>query len=217
MIMKTKRIWVSLLIGLGGCCQLGDVSRLPGVGFAFVADAEYLPDYEIDTSQIGMGGRKLAAFKIQKCHVGNITNLIVYVEYYTNSVDAAPLPKQAILVGTEPYWFYGFDEGDIRRGTLGAIWAPGGEPSCGILPNTRANRHQVANELGTLLRNPQEKWIPKQKAMSIAETIDSDSKADYAARYSHGWAINVRFKPPASYCTVFVGDDGRIKDEIGGL
>jgi hypothetical protein len=205
--MRTKLIWMLLLLGLAGCCQLGEVSRLPGVGFAFVADAEYLPEYEIDTSKIGMGGRKLAAFRIQKCHIGHITN----------SVACVPLPEHAILVGTEPYWFYGFDEGYIRRGTMGAVWAPGGEPSCGILPNTTANRHRVANELGTLLRNPQERWISKQKAMLIAETTDSDSKADYATRYSHGWCINVSFKPPASHCTVFVGDDGRIKDEIGGL
>jgi len=216
-MMRTKLILVALLFGLAGCCQLGEVSRLPGVGFAFVADAEYLPDYEIDTSQIGMGGRKLAAFRLQECHVGNITNTIFFVEYYTNSVAAAPLPKHAIIVGTEPYWFYGFDEGYIRRGTMGAVWVPGGEPSCGILPNTKANRHLVNTGLGGLLRNPPERWIPKQKAISIAKTIDSDTKADYATRYSHGWTVLVIFKPPASHCTVFVGDDGRIKDEIYGL
>lgn len=205
----------AIILALTGCCHWLNVSQLPGAGFAFVAEADLLPDYRIDTSGTGMGGRQLAAFRLTRVHVGTVTNEVVLVEYYTNSASASSLPAHAILVGTEPYWFYGFDEGYIQRGTMGAVWPPGGEPGCGILPNNPTNWHRVANELGTLLRHPPEKWIDKKTALSLAAKGTSEVTVTHANRYSHGWVVYV--KDPLSYYHAFVGDDGRIKDIIGGL
>lgn len=214
-IMKAKLLLFAILFALTGCCHLLKVSQLPGVGFTIVAEADRLPDYRADTSGFGMGGRQLAVFRVKKVHVGILTNEIVLVEYYTNAVGAASLPDQAILVGTEPFWFYGFGEDYIHRGTMGAIWPPGGEPVCGILPNTSSNRVRIATELGFLLRNPPNKWIDKEMAISIAQKGKDDVVSSHASRYSHGWVVYV--KDSLAYYHVFVGDDGRIKDLIGGL
>lgn len=210
--MKKRLLQVLLLPALAGCSLLS-ISRLPGAGFAVVAYAEYLPDHPIDTSHIGMGGRTLAAFRVKEVLLGNVTNNIVLMEYYTNCAASCSLPADVILVGTDRHWFYSGG----GRGTLGAYWPPGGEPASGILPNTSASRRLVANSLGTLLRNPSSAWIVKATAESVAATVLREGTPTYSDRYTHGWIVHVEGKVRGTWCTVFVGDDGRVKDVIPGL
>lgn len=175
----------------------------------------------VKTNLLQSGGVRSVAFDVRRVLKGHCTNSTVVVSYFSNSEPASGLPNSALLILEAPFFPYG------PTGMCGEHWVIGGDVFRGVFPSAQINSNKVEH-LTDSLGAPPSDWLPKDRAVQIAINNSSNGYAgidksklvvEAAKRYAFGWLIQLGTPPNQvyGYWIVVVGDDGIVKDIIGGL
>ncbi len=125
---------------------------------------------------------RVARYRLSEIQRGSLASNVVEVVFWQKT-QTAELPEQAILLLSRPL------------AISPPIWhAVGGDASRGILPDTPANRHQIASLANTrILDSPRGERLPRPKAEQIVRDYLRTQSIDVArarlelSRGEFGW------------------------------
>jgi hypothetical protein len=189
-----------------------------------VVYAQRRPMFEfggIKTNHLQSGGVRSVAFDVTSVLKGQCTNSTVVVSYFSNSEPASGLPVNALLILESPFFPYG------STGMCGERWVIGGDVYRGVFSSAQINSNKVEHLADSLVTYKSD-WLSKDDAIQLAVNNSSKGYAgidqsklvvEAVKRYAFGWLIQLGTPPDQvyGYWIVVVGDDGVVKDTIGGL
>lgn len=216
--------WIIFFNGnlyIENCLSYDSLSNSNIIAVHGIRKQEY--DFEnIKTNCIQSGGIRFVAYDVTKVFCGDYSNKTVVVAYYSNSEVASGLTSNALLILERPFFPYAPSK------SMGEYWAIGGDAYRGIIAFESIKTTNVANFVfDQQLSNPMSKWISKEHAIEIASAVSTSTKnkassnpiVEVIKRYAFGWLI--QFGDSTQFVNghwiVVVGDDGVVKDSIGGL
>ena len=212
------RLTPVLLLMTIGCISPRNSSRDVLEWSATVIHGTRLDGYMVDGRQIdgghfGVTDFAYAAYSVMSVHQAILTNKIVLVEFFANSVPTGGLPRDAVLVLVKP--FFPFD----TEGYMGALWPPGGDAYRGILPYDRKTLRRLAEEdlLPLIYATRESQWLPQQKAVDLVHARSPQADVRDAMRYPHGWLIKLNSTETVAGDMFIVGDDAQLKMVIRGI
>jgi hypothetical protein len=221
-----------VMLTISGCTAFSKLSneyneKIPNVHIAY---AHFIEDVESSERKIY---KKYQLDEI--CEGRFLTDDCVYVVIKKRTIPKEGLPVQAILIlhyKSELLWY---DEAIERISKLNENefllrdYVPlQNDARKGILPDTPENRQIIESlSLEKLSRTPIEDQITMEQAIEIAK-VSCEYREDYiyeysARRYPYGWEAGCLKRKssgaymPGGLSIVFVGDDGEVKEVIGGF
>jgi hypothetical protein len=220
------------LVLLSGCTSTpgSHGKATPNIHIAY---AHQIKDAELADSST------LKKFQLDEIIRGEfLTNDYVYVGFAEATMPKEGLPDKAILILHLNSWTSSYEEAlhfgascGEEKFAIRSYDALRNDARQGILPDTPGNRQRIASlSLDELSRTAPRDQISKAKAIEVAKariTADPDFKVGVTCRISahrnpYGWYLGfVLINPDGSqdigaHGLINVGDDGLVKDVIGG-
>ena len=166
------------------------------------------------TNTTRIGNERLVAYNITRLIRGVCTNETVVVRYFANSEPPSGLPTNALLVLERAFFPFAVSSPD-------EYWVLGGDAFRGVFTYDGVAQSTLSNIVSTCqVSTPKSERLSQESAIGIAKRAVADLPVvQCVKRYAFGWLIELASPPQEVYgtCIVIVGDEGIVKEKIGGM